>query len=34
MVAKKGGEVARNARMELEQKSGQKVVTSLNSKKQ
>lgn len=31
-VAQKGGEVARNARLELEQKTGQKVVTSLNAK--
>ena len=31
-VARQGGEVARNARLELEQKMGQKVVTSLNAK--
>lgn len=31
-VAQKGGEVARNARLELEQKTGQKAVTSLNAK--
>ncbi|MBP7875052.1 MAG: Bro-N domain-containing protein [Parabacteroides sp.] len=31
-IAKKGGEVARNARLELEQKTGEKVVTSLNAK--
>ncbi|MFR9496321.1 MAG: Bro-N domain-containing protein [Rikenellaceae bacterium] len=30
-VAKQGGEVARNARMELETKTGRKVVTSLNA---
>lgn len=32
VVAQQGGEVARNARLELEQKTGQKVVTSLNAK--
>lgn len=32
IVAQQGGEVARNARLELEQKTGQKVVTSLNAK--
>lgn len=31
-VARQGGEVARNARLELEQKMGQKVVTPLNAK--
>ncbi len=31
-VARQGGEVARNARMELEQKTGQKVVTPCNAK--
>lgn len=31
-VAKQGGEVARNARLELELKTGKKVVTSLNAK--
>jgi hypothetical protein len=31
-VARQGGQVARNARLELEQKTGQKVVTSLNAK--
>ncbi len=31
-VAQQGGEVARNARLELEAKTGQKVVTSLNAK--
>ncbi len=31
-VAQQGGEVARNARLELESKTGQKVVTSLNAK--
>lgn len=31
-VARQGGEVARHARQELEQKTGQKVVTSLNAK--
>lgn len=32
-VAKQGGEIARNARMELEEKTGQKVVSPLNAKK-
>jgi hypothetical protein len=31
-VARQGGQVARNARLELEQKTGQKVVTPLNAK--
>ncbi len=31
-TAQQGGEVARNARLELESKTGQKVVTSLNAK--
>jgi prophage antirepressor-like protein len=31
-VAKKGGEVARNARLELEEKTGQKVISPLNAK--
>lgn len=31
-VAQQGGEIARNARLELEAKSGRKVVTSLNAK--
>ena len=31
-IARRGGEVARNARLELEDKTGQKVVTSLNAK--
>ena len=31
-VAQQGGEVARNARLELESKTGQKVVTPLNAK--
>jgi hypothetical protein len=31
-VAKQGGEVARNARMELEAKTGEKVITALNAK--
>jgi prophage antirepressor-like protein len=30
-VARQGGQVARNARLELEQKTGQKVVSSLNA---
>ena len=30
-VAKKGGEVARNARLELEAKTGKKVVTPINT---
>ena len=32
-VARQGGEIARNARMELEAKTGKPVVTSLNAKK-
>ena len=32
-VAKQGGEIARNARMELEEKTGQKVVSPLSAKK-
>ena len=32
IVAQKGGEIARNARLELEAETGQKVVTSLNAK--
>lgn len=32
-VARKGGSVARNARLELEQSTGRKVVTPLNAKK-
>ena len=31
-VARQGGEVARNARLELEAKTGKKVVTPLNAK--
>jgi len=31
-VARQGGEIAKNARLELEQKTGKKVVTSLNAK--
>lgn len=31
-VAKQGGNIARNARKELEAKTGKKVVTSLNAK--
>lgn len=31
-IAHQGGNIARNARIELEQKTGQKVVTSLNAK--
>jgi len=31
-VAKQGGEVARNARIELEEKTGQKVISPLNAK--
>jgi hypothetical protein len=31
-VAKQGGEVARNARMELEAKTGEKAITALNAK--
>lgn len=33
VVARKGGSVARNARLELEQSTGRKVVTPLNAKK-
>jgi len=32
-IAKQGGEIARNARLELEAKTGQKVVSTLNAKK-
>lgn len=32
-VAKQGGEIARNARMELEAKTGEKVISPLNAKK-
>ncbi|MEA4976263.1 MAG: hypothetical protein VB046_11050, partial [Paludibacter sp.] len=32
-VAKQGGEVARNAREELETKTGQKVISPVNAKK-
>jgi prophage antirepressor-like protein len=32
-VAKQGGEVARNARLELEEKTGQKVISPLNAQK-
>ena len=32
-VAKQGGEVARNARIELEEKTGQKVISPLNAKR-
>jgi hypothetical protein len=32
-MAKQGGEITRNARMELEVKTGQKVVSPLNAKK-
>ena len=31
-VAKQGGNIARNARKELEERTGKKVVTSLNGK--
>jgi len=31
-IARQGGEIAKNARLELEQKTGKKVVTSLNAK--
>lgn len=31
-IARQGGSIARNARLELEQKTGQKVVTPLNAK--
>lgn len=33
LVAKQGGEIARNARMELEAKTGKRVVSPLNAKK-
>ena len=32
-IARKGGEIARNARLELEAKTGKRVVSSLNAKK-
>ena len=32
-VAKEGGEIARNARLELESKTGEKVISPLNAKK-
>ena len=32
-AAKQGGEIARNARLELEAKTGEKVVSPLNAKK-
>jgi hypothetical protein len=32
-VAQKGGEIARNARLELEAKTGKKVISPLNAKK-
>jgi hypothetical protein len=32
-IAKQGGEIVRNARMELEAKTGQQVVSPLNAKK-
>jgi len=32
-VAKQGGEIARNARLELEAKTGEKVISPLNAKK-
>ncbi len=31
-IAKQGGEVARNARLDLEAKTGRKVITQLNAK--
>ncbi len=31
-VAKQGGEIARNARLELEAKTGEKVISPLNAK--
>lgn len=31
-VAEAGGEIARNARMELEEKTGKAVISSLNAK--
>jgi hypothetical protein len=33
IVAKQGGEIARNARLELEAKTGEKVISPLNAKK-
>jgi len=33
LVARQGGEVARNARKELETKTGQKVISPVNAKK-
>jgi hypothetical protein len=33
-VAKHGGEVARNARIELEAKTGEKAITALNAKQE
>ena len=32
-VAKQGGEIARNARLELEAKIGEKVISTLSAKK-
>lgn len=32
-VAKQGGEIARNARLELESKTGEKVISPLSAKK-
>jgi len=32
-VAKQGGEIARNARLELEAKTGENVISPLNAKK-
>lgn len=32
-IARKGGEIARHARLELEAKTGKKVISSLNAKK-
>lgn len=32
-VAQQGGEIARNARLELEAKTGEKVISPLNAKK-
>jgi hypothetical protein len=31
-IAKQGGEIAKNARLELEAKTGQKVISPLNAK--
>lgn len=31
-IAKEGGQIAKNARVQLEKKTGKKVVTSLNAK--